>query len=137
MEFELDLAPTDESITEICNGLIEHNSPFLNGITRKKVALYAQSEGKKVGGVTADIFGHWLQINYLWVDQSVRSSGVGSQLLQQLESHAKSKGCHSSMVDTFSFQAKPFYEKNGYVCQMTLDNCPVEHSRYFFTKVLG
>ena len=137
MEIKLDIAPSEESINEIRNGLVEHNTPFLNGLDRDKVALYAMEQGEKVGGITAEIFGSWLLINFLWVDKSIRGMGVGSKLMQQLEAHAKSKGCHSSMVDTFSFQAKPFYEKLGYVCQMTLENYPVDHSRHFFTKTLG
>ncbi|GAB3523961.1 GNAT family N-acetyltransferase [Photobacterium alginatilyticum] len=136
MEFELDVAPSDESINEIRNGLVEHNQPFLNGLDREKVAFYAKVNEKKVGGITAEVFGNWLLINFLWVEESIRGKDVGSNLLLQLENHAKSKGCHSSMVDTFSFQAKPFYEKHGYVCHMTLENYPVDHARHFFTKLL-
>ncbi|ELV8719430.1 GNAT family N-acetyltransferase [Vibrio vulnificus] len=136
MEFELDLDPTEENINHIRNGLVEHNSPFLAGIDRRKVAYYAINDKKKVAGITAEIFGSWLLINFLWVDKAIRGQGTGSKLMAKLESYAESQGCHSSMVDTFSFQAKPFYEKLGYKCQMTLDNYPTSYSRYFFTKSL-
>lgn len=136
MEFELDLAPTEESINEIRNGLVEHNTPFLVGVDRSKVAYYAIEDEIKVAGITADIFGSWLLINFLWVDKTIRSQGIGRELMAKLENYAISQGCHSSMVDTFSFQAKPFYEQLGYECQMTLDNYPTSHSRYFFTKQL-
>ena len=137
MEFELDVAPTEESINEIRNGLVEHNSPFLVGVERNKVAYFATQNGQKVAGITAEIFGNWLLINFLWVDKSIRGTGIGSQLMARLESHAKSQGCHSAMVDTFSFQARPFYEKLGYECQMTLENYPESHARYFLTKQLS
>ncbi|EAS40756.1 N-acetyltransferase [Photobacterium profundum] len=136
MEFELDLAPTEENINEIRNGLVEHNSPFLTDIDRRKVAYYAIDGESKVAGITAEFFGSWLLINFLWVDKTIRGRGTGSELMAKLESYAMSQGCHSSMVDTFSFQAKPFYDKLGYECQMTLDNYPTSHSRYFFTKQL-
>ncbi|CCO48414.1 putative Acyl-CoA N-acyltransferase [Vibrio nigripulchritudo SOn1] len=136
MEFELDLEPSDESISEIRNGLVEHNSQFLNGVERNKIAYYVTEKGEKTAGVTAEIFGSWLLINFLWVDKTCRGSGVGSELLAKLESYAKSKGCTSAMVDTFSFQAKPFYEKLGYECQMTLEQYPVSHARHYFTKQL-
>ncbi|MCP4323328.1 MAG: GNAT family N-acetyltransferase [Alteromonadales bacterium] len=137
MKFELDIAPTEESIKEIRDGLVEHNSHFLDGVERKKIAFYSIENGVKKAGVTAEIFGSWLLINFLWVDKSLRSKRVGSDLMAKLETYAIEQGCHSSMVDTFSFQAKPFYEKLGYKCQMSLDNYPVNHSRYYFTKQLG
>jgi len=134
MDFELDLAPSEESINEIRSGLVEHNTPFLGGIDRRKVAYYVKDGERKVAGITAEVFGEWLLINFLWVDKSIRGGGVGAELIHKLESYAVSQGCHSCMVDTFSFQAKPFYEKLGYQCQMALENYPISHSRYFFTK---
>ncbi|CCN33706.1 putative Acyl-CoA N-acyltransferase [Vibrio nigripulchritudo SO65] len=136
MEFELDLEPSDESISEIRNGLVEHNSQFLNGVERNKIAYYVTEKDKKTAGVTAEIFGSWLLINFLWVDKACRGSEVGSELIAKLETYAKSQGCTFAMVDTFSFQAKPFYEKLGYECQMTLEQYPVSHARHYFTKQL-
>ena len=48
------------------------------------------------------------------------------------------KSCNlvSALVDTFSFQARPFYEKHGYECQMVLDNYPVDTSIAYLTKSL-
>ncbi len=137
MEFELDLSPSDESINEIRDGLVEHNSQYLNGIERNKIAYYITERGKKVAGVTAEIFGSWLLINFLWVDKELRGSGMGSELMAKLEAYAKSKGCTFSLVDTFSFQAKPFYEKLGYECQMSLEQYPVSHARHYLTKQMA
>ncbi|MCQ8868430.1 hypothetical protein [Vibrio splendidus] len=53
-----------------------------------------------------------------------------------LEGIPKSQGCTSSLVDTLSFQVKPFYEKRGYECQMVLENYPVDSSLSFLTKSL-
>lgn len=47
MEFELDLEPSDESISEIRNGLVEHNSQFLNGVERNKIAYYVTEKVRK------------------------------------------------------------------------------------------
>ncbi|MGL4930048.1 MAG: GNAT family N-acetyltransferase, partial [Plesiomonas sp.] len=38
--------------------------------------------------------------------------------------------------DTFSFQARPFYEKQGYRSVMTLTDSPIHHERYYLTKTL-
>jgi GNAT superfamily N-acetyltransferase len=93
-------------------------------------------EQKKVGGIIADLWGNWLLIKFLWVDDSLRGQGVGSELLTRIEEYAKSQGCKSSLVDTLSFQARPFYEKHHYECQMVLENYPLDSSLSFLTKIL-
>ncbi|MEZ8114571.1 GNAT family N-acetyltransferase [Vibrio splendidus] len=111
-------------------------TPFLEGIPKSQVAYYAMEEGNKVGGIIADLWGSWLLIKFLWVDDSMRGKQVGSELLERIEEYAKSQGCTSSLIDTLSFQAKPFYEKRGYECQMVLENYPVDSSLSFLTKSL-
>ena len=136
MEYTLDTDPSDSDINEVRTGLIKHNTPFLEGIPKSQVAYYAMEGDVKVGGVIADLWGNWLLIKFLWVDDSMRGKQVGSQLLQRLEEYAQSQGCTSSLVDTLSFQAKPFYEKHGYQCQMVLENYPLDSSLAFLTKSL-
>ena len=136
MEYKLDIEPSDSDINEIRGGLIKHNTPFLKGIPRSQVAYYAQRDEKKVGGIIADLWGNWLLIKFLWVDESVRGQQVGSELITLLEGYAVLKGCKSALVDTLSFQARHFYEKQGYKCQMVLDNYPMDSSLAFLTKIL-
>ncbi|MBD1559961.1 GNAT family N-acetyltransferase [Vibrio sp. S9_S30] len=135
MEFKLDIEPSDSDINEIRGGLIKHNTPFLEGVPKSHVGYYAVDGENKVGGIVADIWGNWLLIKFLWVDDSMRGKRVGSQLLNHIENYAKSQGCKSALVDTLSFQAKPFYEKHGYECQMVLENYPMDSSLSFFTKL--
>ena len=136
MEYKLDIEPSDKDINEVRDGLIRHNTPFLEGIPKSKVAYYAMEGDNKVGGIISDLWGNWLLIKFLWVDDSMRGRQVGSELLQLVEKYAQSQGCTSSLVDTLSFQAKPFYEKHGYQCQMVLENYPLDSSLAFLTKSL-
>ncbi len=137
MKFELDLAPSVEGINEIRNGLVEYNTPFLSGIESSEVALYVSRENQKLGGIIADITGSWLTIKFLWVDKSVRSRGVGRDLVLKMEAHAVSVGCHSALLNTYSFQAKPFYEKLGYECLLTLENIYKSHNKHYLVKRLS
>ncbi|QUM80724.1 GNAT family N-acetyltransferase [Moritella sp. 5] len=137
MEYKLDIEPLDNDINEIRCGLIKHNTPFLGGIIKSEVSYYAVEGDKKMGGIVADLWGNWLLIKFLWVDDSMRGKQVGSELLHLIEEYAKSEGCKSALVDTLSFQAKPFYEKHGYKCQMVLENYPLDSSLSFLTKSLN
>ncbi|MDP3936617.1 MAG: hypothetical protein Q8R92_00595 [Deltaproteobacteria bacterium] len=45
--------------------------------------------------------------------------------------------CAHAHLDTFSYQARPFYERHGYTLFATLDDYPPGHKRYFLRKALG
>ena len=64
-------------------------------------------------------------------------SGLGSELMHEAESQARERGCSHMLVDTFSFQALPFYQQLGYQLQMSLPDFPhVGMQRHYLSKVL-
>lgn len=137
MNVEVTTQPDQADIDEILAGLRKHNAPFVSDVYRTDVACYLHDgEGNKLGGLVGEIWGHWLIVKFLWVDEQHVGKGLGRQLLNKAEEFSRSKGCKSSFLDTFSFQAKPFYEKQGYSVQMTLNNFPVESMRHYMTKAL-
>lgn len=75
-----------------------------------------------------------LYIDILWVKEEYRHEGYGSEILDEVEKVAKEKGCKLIHLDTFDFQAKDFYLKHGYEVFGVLDDCPVEHKRYYMKK---
>lgn len=46
----------------------------------------------------------------------------------------KEKGGKLVHLDTFDFQAKDFYLKNGYEVFGVLEDCPKGHKRYYLKK---
>ena len=57
--------------------------------------------------------------------------------MKRAELYAVERDCTDAYLDTFSFQAGPFYEKLGYRVFGTLENHPAGHLYYFMTKKLG
>ena len=97
-----------------------------------------RSEGGEVlGGLLALIWGGWLRVGTLWVSETARGRGHGSRLLEAAEAYAKERGCKGVCLDTFSFQARPFYERHGYTVFATQKDNPPGHARYFLEKRLG
>jgi hypothetical protein len=78
------------------------------------------ARGETLGGVMGAIWGGWLQVGFLWV----------------AEAYARERGCHSVLLDTHSFQARPFYEGRGYEVFGTLDDFPKGHKKFFLRKKL-
>ena len=92
-------------------------------------------KGNSIAGCLAIMY-CWnvMAIDILWVDKQYRGQGLGSILLGDVEREAMEKGCHLVHLDTFDFQAKEFYEKNGYSIFGTLEDCPKGHIRYYLKK---
>lgn len=103
------------------------------------------SINKVVKGLNGDILAginsilycwNCLYVDVLWVKEEYRGEGYGSALLKEVEKIAKEKGCTLIHLDTFDFQAKDFYLNNGYKVYGVLDDCPLEHKRYYMKKSL-
>ena len=90
-----------------------------------------------MGGLLGGIWGGWLRISYLWVDEAARGKRWATRLMDTAEAYAVERGCHSAELDTHSFQARPFYERRGYEVFGELDDYPKGHKKYFLRKQLS
>lgn len=60
-----------------------------------------------------------------------------AHLMNVIEQSAAERGCESVYLDTFDFQALPFYEKLGFKVFCTLENFPKGHKRIFVKKEIS
>lgn len=77
------------------------------------------------------------KVEYLVVDDSLQSQGVGSQLLQALENAALNEGATTIELEA-RVTAQPFYERHGYHTtgeRYLLPHAPVDH--ILMSKMLG
>ncbi|WP_219410068.1 GNAT family N-acetyltransferase [Proteus terrae] len=136
MSLKITTNPTPNEINEIYEGLLTHNLRYIQMEQYSPLAVFKEDNGKKIGGITGDILGNWLRIRYLWVDKAYRGQNIGTELLQTMENTAKEKGAKYAEVDTFSFQALPFYQKQGFEIFGTLENYPISDKKYYLRKKL-
>ena len=80
----------------------------------RPLGIFIRDAETIVAGLSGETYCGWLVIKYLWVRDDLRRRGVGSELMAYAEAGAVERGCHSAWLDTFSFQARAFYEKLGY-----------------------
>ncbi|WP_420643748.1 GNAT family N-acetyltransferase [Candidatus Leptofilum sp.] len=134
----LDRAPTHEALQVIGEGLRRHNEQFAPASDDRLFAVFLHGEnGHILGGVIAKAGRGWLKIGSLWVNEALRGQGYGRQLIETAENEGVRLGCHSSYLDTFSFQTPQFYTKCGYEIFGTLEAFPDEHTRFFMRKSLA
>ncbi|MCS3770369.1 GNAT superfamily N-acetyltransferase [Aeromonas hydrophila] len=129
--------PTQDDISFLRDNLIDTNREFVGTQLRSPLAVFQHDQlHNRIGGCSGHTYGNWLYIEYLWVASSQRGRGVGGHLLAAMEEAARDRYCRFVLLDTFSFQARPFYEKQGYSLIMTLREFPIHHQRYYLTKQL-
>jgi len=97
-------------------------------------AFLKSDDGEILGGALGNTWGLWLYVSDVWVDPSMRGKGYATKLMTAIEGLSVQRGCLNSYLDTFSFQARPLYEKLGYKVFGTLENHPKGHSHYFLKK---
>src|SRR5581483_11935644 len=93
--------------------------------------------GTVVGGLVGEYYWGWLHIETLAMAEDMRGRGFGTRLLTTAEADARRRGCRHICLETFSFQARPFYERLGYEVFGTLDDYPPGHKKYFMRKTLA
>lgn len=98
--------------------------------------LVRDDEGRIRGGLLGETGWEWLHVQILWLDETLRRQGVGSQLLATAEAEARERGCQGAYLDTFDFQALPFYQRHGYEVFGVLENYPPGSRRHFLRKTL-
>jgi GNAT superfamily N-acetyltransferase len=93
------------------------------------LAIFLRDERDAVmGGAFGDIWGGWLELTLLWVAEPLRGRGYGERLLRAAEEEARMQGCRGVFLSTFSFQARPFYERFGYEVFGELPDYPAGHA---------
>jgi len=101
------------------------------------LAIFLKDERNAVlGGALGHVWGGWLDLDALWVAEPFRGQGYGAKLLRAAEDEARMQGCHGVFLTTFSFQAKPFYEKFGYEVVAEIPDYPQGHGHHVLTKKL-
>lgn len=129
--------PPSEDVSVLSQGLTAHALPHTRRPGFKPVAVFLRDQsGTIVGGVWGQVNWNWLHIGLVWVAESLRRTGYGRQLIAAMEDAAKERGCTAAHLDTFSYQARPFYESLGYEVFGALDNYPPGHQRFFMKKTL-
>lgn len=87
-----------------------------------------------VGGLYATDGYGWAFIKYLVLPEQYRGLGLGSKLMREAETIARNRGYIGIWLDTFEFQARPFYEKMGYTLFGELEGVDGAIPRYFLKK---
>lgn len=128
---------TTSSLDEVLHaGFQAFNAPHVgpHGWTPIRLSAFRDGETRPAGGILAHCYAAWVHVLMFWLPEDLRRQGHGARLLRQVEEQAQAPGCIGAYLDTFSFQARPFYQKQGYRQFGELPDCPPGGARYFMMK---
>ena len=122
---------------ELTRNLVEYNRSVGPPEEWQELVISVEAgEAGALGGLTGNTHWQWLFVGHIWVKADARRQGIGAQLLANAERIARKRGCVGSWLDTFSFQARDFYRRQGYEEFGSLVNYPPGHSRHYMWKRL-
>lgn len=140
MDIAFKLDPDEADIEAVRKGLIAFNRAQRNDAPSgyQPFALHLKTDGGAiVGGLTGMALLDWLVIDLFFVDAAYRGQDHGTRLMQRAEEFARERGLVGIWLDTFAFQARPFYEKLGFSVFGELVDHPRGSRRYFMQKRLA
>jgi len=136
-DYQLLENPASSEIEKIHASLAAYNNAAVEPLEKYAFAIMVWDDQQCfLGGIYCDIARNWLYIDELTVREAARNQKIGSELLARAENIARARDCHNAWLRTYSFQARPFYEKHGYAVFATLDDFPADYQCFFMQKAL-
>ncbi len=137
MEIREEATRPDAVLQPLREGMRRHTESQVPWGEYRDVTIVARDpEGVVTGAALGEAGRGWLHVSVVWVDEGFRGQGIGRRLMEAVEEAGIAQGCRAAYLDTFSYQARPFYERLGYEVFGTLDDYPPGHQRYFMRKRL-
>ncbi|MBI9045190.1 MAG: GNAT family N-acetyltransferase [Anaerolineaceae bacterium] len=96
--------------------------------------IMLNEKGEMIGGLAGSTYWDWLDVDDFFIPETLRGQGIGADLLKNAEGIAIERGCKRSYLSTFGFQARSFYEKQGYYVVGTLKDYPPGSAMYWMRK---
>lgn len=135
LSIEIESPPSKATLDALDQGLDAYNAQFSPTHFEEFAVALKTEAGEVTGGISAIVWAGMLFIKWLWIDEAHRRGGHGRALMAAAEAEGAKRGCSAVWLDTFEFQARPFYERLGYRLFDTLDY-PAGFKRFFLTKEL-
>lgn len=132
------IEPPDEAVEAVIHaGLRAFNRAAMAQSERRHFNVVLRDSGGQVrGGLLASIRFDVMNIQDLFVEESLRRDGYGARLMAMAETEARNRGVRLACVMTLSWQARPFYEKQGYEIFAELPYLNGTHNLYWLKKSL-
>ncbi|WP_419419925.1 GNAT family N-acetyltransferase [Legionella sp. D16C41] len=132
------LEEVSDTAKKIGTSLRKFNESQIGPFAFKPFTIYLTNDQNDIiAGIKGEIFEKVCMVQMAWVQELERKKGLGRKLFMKLEEVARTYHCEFIQLDTAEFQAKPFYEKLGFVVVATLPKNFKGYTTYIMRKFLN
>ncbi len=111
-----DLPDDQSALLLVDDGIGKYNEaaePRLNDV--RHLSCFARdANGVAIAGAVGRTWGQNAELQQIWLPEPMRKQGLGGALLREFENAARARTCTLIYLETWTFQARGFYEKQGY-----------------------
>ena len=138
LHVELEENPHSADARIVRDGLLDFNRAIIGDPHEVQLGVFVRDPGGRVvGGLLGHKKWRWVYVAKLWLPDELRGKGMGSRLMHAVEDYARRERCLGIYLDTFEYQALPFYEKLGYEQFGVLEGYPPGYRQFHLKKRLG
>lgn len=119
---------------EKCEWLKNNTSADIKISGTKTSNFLAFDNERLVGGAIGFVEYNWYFLDLLYIDEEYRGQDIGTNLLKEIEEFSIKQNLTGIRMETWDFQARGFYEKNGYNVFAEIKDCPPGTICYFLKK---
>ncbi len=119
---------------EKCQWLRNNSSIDQKEYEENEHNFFVYVNDKLVGGAIGYIKYNWYFLDLLYIDDEYRGQDIGTELINRIEKLARKEKLVGIRMETWDFQARGFYEKNGYIVYAEIKDCPPGTIDYFLKK---
>jgi len=136
---ELTDKPPPEAFGKLWEPLRAFNERTVGDASARTLAILLREPATDtiIGGLWGRSLWGSMYIDIMFVPEELRRRGIGASLVRQAEQEAIQRGCGHMWTDTYAFQARPLYERMGFVVFGRLDGPAPIFPRFFLMKDIG
>ncbi len=126
--------------TAIRGGLRAHNHAMLgtpSDIRPLQVVVRDPATNAPLGGVLGHTLRGLLFVDFVYLPDALRGTGLAARMLGMAEDEAKRRGCTAAVLYTLNPKSATFYTRVGYRAFGAVEVAPPGSSRTYMSKVLG
>lgn len=132
----IEFRPHTEDEKETIVTSIKQHTKDVGGVVTDSIpnSVFIYEDDQLIASVVGYVFWNWFFADLVWVAETHRRKGLGTEVMSIAEDKAKEMKLTGLYLWTESWQATGFYEKLGYKPFVEFNDFPPGHKRYGFRR---
>lgn len=129
--------PSAADVAIVAGGVLRVGREAAAGGDPRPIACFLREDGRVIAGACGRTEFGRLFVEFVWVAEGLRGSGLGSEALGRLERSALERGCADALIETLSDRVAALYRRLGYVEVALVDRYVGPFNKRVLLKTLG